>query len=226
VLDLLGHVNVKVLDGGIDAWKRAGLETVNDPAEREAVAYQAPPEELKPTARIAGSTLYDRLGDQHYQVLDVRSQDEYLGEAPNADWQGRALKLGHVPGAYNVNYEDNWVDTQQKLVKAFPELQRLYAGLDPRKAVVIYCHSGRRSSHTYFILRLIGFSDVRLYDYSWNEWGKKSLYYPVETKENVLIGIPPTAVSANDARPQHQTQQPADRSGQGGGKSGYISCGG
>jgi len=51
MLELLGHEEVKVLDGGIDAWKRAGLETSDEPAQREPVLYQAPPEELQPKVR-------------------------------------------------------------------------------------------------------------------------------------------------------------------------------
>jgi len=225
VLDFLGHEDVKVLDGGIDAWKRAGLETSSELAERDAVVYQAPPEELDRTARIDGRELRERLGDRHYQILDVRSRDEYLGETPNADWQGRALKLGHVPGAYNLNYQRNWIDPETKLLKSYDELQQMYAGLDPSEAVITYCHSGRRSSHTYFVLRLMGFADVRLYDYSWSQWGKKSLFYPVETKENPLAGPAPDAVSMADRQEQRQ-RHPAGGAAEAGGGSGYISCGG
>jgi thiosulfate/3-mercaptopyruvate sulfurtransferase len=226
VLDLLGHQNVRILDGGIDAWKRAGLETSDKPAQREPVLYQAPPEQLQPTIEIRGDKLQPRLGDRYFQLLDVRSRDEYLGEAPNADWQGRALKLGHIPGAYNIDYKRNWVDAERKLVKPYAELQRMYAGLDPNRAVVAYCHSGRRSSHTYFVLRLMGFSDVRLYDYSWNEWGHKSLFYPIETKENVLAGPAPNALSTTTQDGNRRQQRPAADTTNTSDKSGYISCGG
>jgi thiosulfate/3-mercaptopyruvate sulfurtransferase len=149
-----------------------------------------------------------------------------LGEAPSADWQGRALKLGHIPGAYNVDYEHNWVDAETKLLKPYAELQRLYAGLDPNRAVVTYYHSGRRSSHTYFVLRLMGFAGVRLYDYSWNEWGNKSLFYPIETKENVLAGPAPNALSMTTRDVDPRRPQPVGDTTNTGGKSGYISCGG
>lgn len=225
LLELLGHERVSILDGGIDAWKRAGLETSNEPAKLKPVLYQAPPENLRGNVRIRGNELQQRLGDRYYQILDVRSGDEYLGEAPNADWQGRALKLGHVPGAYNVNYIDNRVDEETKLVKPYSELQRMYAGLNPERAVVTYCHSARRSSYSYFILRLMGFSDVRLYDYSWNEWGKKSQFFPVETKQNILTGPLPGDASMVNTSTRERQSPPKRDGGQGGGKSGYISCG-
>lgn len=230
VLDYLGHENVKVLDGGIDAWKRAGLETAVEPAEIEAVVYQAPPEDLQRTALVEGPQIQARLGDRYYEILDVRSRDEYLGETPNADWQGKALKLGHVPGAYNVDYKNNWIDEETKLLKPYAALQAMYAGLDPRDAVITYCHTARRSSYTYFVLRLMGFADVRLYDYSWAEWGKKSLFYPVETRAHELVGPAPGAVSMVAGQTQQRTRQPRQRNtGSSAGdrsNGGYISCGG
>jgi len=226
VLEFLGHENVRVLDGGIDAWKEAGGETSDEPARREPVLYQAPPEALNPDALIGGPALYARLGDRYCQILDVRSRDEYLGEAPNANWQGRALKLGHIPGAYNINYKDNWGDEETKRVSPFPELQQMYRGLDPNRAVVAYCHSGRRSSYTYFVLRLMGFSDVRLYDYSWHEWGNKSHFYPVETKEHALAGPAPESVSMVTSGRRETQRRPGGGVEDSGGNSGYISCGG
>jgi thiosulfate/3-mercaptopyruvate sulfurtransferase len=228
ILDMLGHERVRILEGGIDAWKRAGRETTSEPATPEPVLYQAPPEELESSAHIDGSAIYKHLGEPYFQILDVRSRDEYLGEAPNPDWRGRALKLGHIPSAHCVPYESNWRDTE----KPYTELQSLYPGLNPNRAVVVYCHSGRRSSFTYFALRLMGFDDVRLYDASWNEWGKKSLFYPVETAENVLSGPLPGAggSAASGAKQQTQKQTTSTAGGDGltGGKqtSGYISCGG
>jgi len=242
VLDLLGHEEIKVLDGGIEAARRADVPTSEEPVKPEPVTYQAPPEEMAPNDVIRGPQIRERLGDRYYQVLDVRSEDEYTGEAPNADWQGKALKLGHIPGAYNINYKQNWTNAEEKLLKPYDQLRRMYAGLDPSKAVVTYCHSGRRSSYTYFVLRLMGFSDPRLYDYSWNEWGSKSLYYPVERKANPLQGSAVEAVSMSrirdrGARPSASgtsggVSSPASSGGGatsgggGGGKSGYISCGG
>jgi thiosulfate/3-mercaptopyruvate sulfurtransferase len=237
VLDYLGHESVRVLDGGVEAWQRAGFDTTDKPTELEPVTYQVAPEEIQRSSQIVGAQLYERLGDRYYQVLDVRSRDEYLGEAPNAGWEGKALKLGHVPGAFNVNYENNWAGAEQKPLKSYAQLQQLYAGLDPSKAVVTYCHSGRRSSHTYFVLRLMGFSDVRLYDESWNEWGNKWLYYPIETKENILRGTPVQAVSMSRTggrsapqtggmQPSGDSAQPSGDGGNGGGQSSYISCGG
>ncbi len=52
------------------------------------------------------------------------------------------------------------------------KLSRIYrkAGAMPDKEIVIYCRTGVRASHDYFVLRLMGYPRVRLYDGSYVEW--------------------------------------------------------
>jgi thiosulfate/3-mercaptopyruvate sulfurtransferase len=49
----------------------------------------------------------------------------------------------------------------------------MYRGLNPTAGVILYCHSARRGSFGYFVLRLLGFEDVMLYDNSWFDWALK-----------------------------------------------------
>ncbi|MBS0303597.1 MAG: hypothetical protein JSR16_15720, partial [Proteobacteria bacterium] len=99
----------------------------------------------------------------------------------------RALRGGHIPGAVNIPYEMNWSDpeTLQKLaqktvgdsrgmsLKPTPELQALYAKLDPNKETVVYCQSGARASETAGVLEQLGFRNVKVYDSSWLGYGNK-----------------------------------------------------
>lgn len=232
VLDLLGHKNMAILERGIDGWIDAGGEVVNSPAKREPLLYQAPAKEID-TRKIADDTFISRrLGDPYYQILDVRSHEEYLGQALNEGLDGTPLKAGHIPGAVNINYEDNWTDKESKKIKSYAELAELYRGLDPNIAVITYCHSARRSSFTYFILRLMGFRDIMLYDNSWYSWGRPEAFFPVETKAQLLPGqslpkVSPKPASTKgatksvSAEPQAKTEGASDS----GGKK-YISCGG
>jgi thiosulfate/3-mercaptopyruvate sulfurtransferase len=173
-----------------------------------------------------------RLGDPYYQILDVRSRAEYLGEKPNTGLDGTPLKPGHVPTATNIDYTLNWNTPDIKAVKPYAALRELYGGLDPGRAVIIYCHSARRGSFGYLVLRLMGVEDVMLYEPSWMEWGNKRYYYPVETTENILTGKPLTKTTSSSAAfNRGGTTTPnsgmAAPSGSGrGSKSGYVSCGG
>ncbi|WP_018123305.1 sulfurtransferase [Desulfovibrio oxyclinae] len=230
VLDLLGHDDVKILERGIDGWREAGYELSDNPAKQEPVLYQAPVDEVQVQRRISGEKIYQRLNDPHYQIIDVRSRSEYLGERPNTGLDGTVLKLGHIPTAYNVNYTHNWTSEETKDIKPAAELAQMYAGMDRSKGTVVYCHSGRRGSFGYFILRLMGFQDVRLYENSWFEWGSHENFFPVETKEN----LPPSGapISMTPMKKTSSSGKTGSRGGSGssGGSSGsgdgYVSCGG
>jgi thiosulfate/3-mercaptopyruvate sulfurtransferase len=232
VLDLLGHKNMKVLERGIDGWIDAGGETVSAPRKTEAVLYQAPSEEINLRKWVKAEYMMPRLGDPYYQILDVRSRAEYLGEAPNTGLDGTVLKLGHVPTAYNIDYTLNWTTADIKAVKPYAALRELYRGLDPGRAVIAYCHSARRGSFGYFVLRLMGFEDVMLYEPSWMEWGNKRYFYPVETAENVIANdrLPGATSTSGDFNLREKTTRKSGApaaSGEGrGSKSGYVSCGG
>ncbi len=222
VLDVLGHPKIKVLARGIDGWAEAGGEVASEPATPEPVAYQAPSDEIRLRRWATGLFIRDRLGDPVYQILDVRSREEYLGEKLNKALAGGALKAGHIPTAYNVNYKLNWASKESKALKPMTELLELYRGLDPTRPVITYCHSGRRGSFTYFVLRLMGFQDVMLYEASWYEWGNPDLFFPAELEARELTGALPVPVRKASlripARGAAGRKAPA--------KGGYVSCGG
>lgn len=233
ILDMLGHKNFMILERGIDGWMDINGEIVNKPVERESLLYQAPQAEIKLRRWADENFIYPRLGDPYYQIIDVRSQSEYLGEKLNTTLDKAPLKAGHIPGAYNINYEHNWTNSETKAMKSYNELIDLYRGINPNNAVIVYCHSARRGSFGYFALRLIGFDDVILYDNSWFGWGQHDRFYPVETKPNTPPGtsLPAVTQSTNgkvdknmSAREGKKPQKPGQN--QAGKKSGYISCGG
>lgn len=226
VLDLLGHKEIRLLDRGIDGWISAGGSLADQAAKPEPLTYQAPTDEIVLKRWAAEPFIYDRLGDSQYQIIDVRSREEYLGQKPNTGLSGNVLKLGHIPTAFNVDYRLNWVDSKSKGIKDYNQLLELYRGLDPEKPVIVYCHSGRRSSFAYFILRLMGFNEVIEYDNSWNGWGLHDFYYPAETTENDIAGnwLPTVGgkrkisrTAANQGRQTRTLEEP---------KGGYVSCGG
>jgi len=46
-------------------------------------------------------------------------------------------------------------------------------GITPEKEVIVYCHTHHRSSHTYIMLKHLGYERVRAYAGSWSEWGNR-----------------------------------------------------
>ncbi len=229
VLDILGHENKKILVRGMDGWKDAGYDLVTTPGETKPLLYQAPAENIQKHQLITGDFVYKQLGDFCYQIIDVRSKDEYVGKKGTRGLDGTPLKLGHIPTAVNINYQDAWTDMETKAFKSYAQLQRLYAGLDSSKAVIVYCNSGRRSAFSYFILRLMGFDRVYTYESSWKEWGNPDRFFPVETRENVLTAstLPTASPATKTASSRKSTGKSSnDSAGSGKPEGGYISCGG
>lgn len=221
-LEMLGHKNVMLLERGIDGWADAGGALAAEHEKVGPVLYQAPTDELRLRRGTDGAFVQMRLGDPHYTILDVRSREEYLGQKLNKGLDGGELKAGHVPTALNVEYKLNWASSETKAFKPYAELLELYRGIDPMDTVIVYCHSGRRGSFSYFVLRLLGFEDVAHYSDSWNEWGSPQRYFPVETRENKAVGgsLPAPLKKADAA------QSTPGASGGGKAKGGYVSCGG
>ena len=178
-----------------------------------------------------GDDVYRQLGDPHYQIIDVRSPAEYKGEKGTRDLRGNPLKLGHIPTAVNIDYTMNWGNTETKRIKPYATLQELYRGLDTRKSTIVYCNSGRRSSFSYFVLRLMGIDDVTTYEPSWKQWGQTTNFFPVETTAHRLAGsdLPGTSSAVEGTRSSTagdaSTGQKASTDGSAP-KAGYVSCGG
>ena len=119
-----------------------------------------------------------RLHNVSSVVVDVRSREEYGGLNNSQD----CARNGRIPGAV-------WLEWNTLLNGPFAYLQidalqkRLQqVGITPDKEIIVYCHSGNRSSNTYLALQLLGYAKVRNYVGSWHEWASR-LDLPLERDE-------------------------------------------
>lgn len=169
-LEYAGHKKVALLNGGITKWVAEGRALSKTPAQVSRTVYQVQAEtrRVAPAAWIAAN-----LGKPNLALVDARSRAEYRGE------DLRARRGGHIPGAVNIEWTQNLAG--DKTFKSADELSALYerAGVTKDKTVVSYCQTMHRGAIAYFTLRLLGYTDVRGYDRSWNEWGNDSLL-PIE----------------------------------------------
>lgn len=158
ILDYLGMKNIHVLDGGLEGWKG---QTATEKTALPATKFIARPDLSK-----YATTAYVRahLKKPGVILLDVRSAGEYHGT------DVRALRGGHIPGAINMDYANNFQKDSTTL-KSLDELKKMYAKLDKKKEIITYCQTGTRAANAYFVLKMLGFKRVRDYVPSWIEWG-------------------------------------------------------
>ncbi|MFW6345627.1 MAG: sulfurtransferase [Halomonas sp.] len=166
-LELIGHTRYSYLNGGIHAWREAGQPVATVPTTPTPGDYEA--EILKPEVAIDRSELVERLGEQGFAIWDARSPAEYRGE------KGDNRRLGHIPGAVNMEWTDA-MDRQRALrlrdyAELITELEAL--GLTPDMEVVTHCQSHHRSGFTWLVGRALGFAKIRGYAGSWKEWGNR-----------------------------------------------------
>jgi thiosulfate/3-mercaptopyruvate sulfurtransferase len=162
-LELFGHDDVHMLNGGFNAWSSAGL-----PVTHEAVIPQTGNFKMK-VRRERLATVDDVLNNiakPESVIVDTRSDGEYTGQVV------RAARGGAIPGAVHLEWLKNLDNGFFKSAEALREMYQSY-GIGPDKQVIPHCHGGYRSAHTYLALRLIGYPDVRNYLGSWGEWGNK-----------------------------------------------------
>ncbi|WP_168702716.1 sulfurtransferase [Gordonia paraffinivorans] len=169
VFTLFGHEDVRLLDGGRDAWMAEDRETSFDVPEYPRSDYPVV-ERDDSLIRAFKPQVLDAIGKE--PLVDVRSPQEYTGERthmPDYPEEG-ALRGGHIPTAISIPWAKAAAPDGRFRPRA--ELDKIYRDLDPDTPTIAYCRIGERSSHTWFVLTyLLGFTKVRNYDGSWTEWG-------------------------------------------------------
>jgi thiosulfate/3-mercaptopyruvate sulfurtransferase len=199
-----GGQKVSVYHDGFDGWREEGRPV-------ETRETKLPPISLKltatPSMSISTADMISRLKDANLQIVDARTVAEFKGT------DVRAIRGGHIPGAVNIPYEQNWTDpeTPGKLLrrqvannrgmslKSDGDLRKLYAGLDPNKETVVYCQSGVRAAETAAVLEKLGFRNVKVYDSSWLGYAAK-LDAPVQNEVFFNVGAFRSQLSGMQAR--------------------------
>jgi len=163
-LEYFGHPNVRLLDGGIQAWRQAQLPITTEAAPPKAAQFKI--RERREVLATVDDVLHS-LGENKISILDTRSEDEYMGR------NIRAARGGAIPGAVHLEWTQN-LDKNGRF-KSAAELKAMYEklGVSPDKEVISYCQGGYRAAHSYLAFRLLGFSKVRNYIGSWKEWGDR-----------------------------------------------------
>ncbi len=153
-----GLADVRLLDGGLQAWVAAGGELeVGDvvPGPGDVVLTGGG----MPTLTADGAAALPASGGV---LLDARAAERYRGEVEPVD-----PVAGHVPGAVSAPTTENLAPGgtfRDDLAGRFAAL-----GVRPGTAVGVYCGSGVTAAHEVAALAEAGI-EAALWPGSWSEW--------------------------------------------------------
>lgn len=159
VFRYFGVAHVRVLDGGLPAWRAAGgaVTTVEpEPGAGDVETHAGG----MPLLDAAGAAELAREG----VLLDVRAAERFRGEVEPID-----PVAGHIPGARNAPATqtlrpDGRLLAPEELRARFTDL-----GVEHGSAVGAYCGSGVTAAHEVLALHEAGI-EAALYVGSWSEW--------------------------------------------------------
>ena len=160
MLRVMGHDDVKVLDGGYQAWLDAGGEIEDLPpvaVERHFTA-RVRSDLVKDAGQVAAAA---RAGSP--RIVDARPADRFAGEAPEPR---EGLASGHIPGSLSVP-SSRLIDADGTL-KPAEELKKLLP--DCEAPSITTCGSGVAACITALAYARLGNWDVAVYDGSWTDW--------------------------------------------------------
>jgi thiosulfate/3-mercaptopyruvate sulfurtransferase len=174
LLAVLGHPDVRILDGWTQAWTASGrrlvcLTETPPPTDPVSATPTRPP--FKGTLDLGLlATRFDvhrAIGDDETVIVDVRREPEHRGT------EKRARRAGTIPGAVHIFWRDH-LDGKGALRPA-DEIRDLYVsrGVTPDKTIIPFCHGGYRSANTFLALKSLGYPRVQNYVGSWAEWGNR-----------------------------------------------------
>ncbi len=166
LMELFGHDQAAVLDGGLPKWVRESRPT-GDGAGAAPAAGVFRPDYRASQVRGIGDIL--RNVHSHSElVLDARAAGRFTGAVPEPR---EGMRSGHIPGSASVPYTD--LLKPDGTFKPAGEVRARFeaAGVDGSKPLVTSCGSGVTACILTLGLRIAGFHEGAVYDGSWTEWG-------------------------------------------------------
>ena len=186
VLRYIGINDVRVLNGGNDAWTSAGyeLETKsNKPVAGNNFGATIP---ANPDLIDTQAQLKEMLKDSNNVLVDNRSWDEYIGKVSGYSYHD---KKGRIPGAvygYAGTSSTTLEDYRNidNTMRNADEIKALWkeAGIDTNKHLIFMCGSGWRAAEVLTYANVMGFDNTSLYSDGWIGWSNNTSN-PTETGE-------------------------------------------
>jgi thiosulfate/3-mercaptopyruvate sulfurtransferase len=173
LLRYFGFDDVRVLDGGLLAWREAGFAVSSSTPHPEAVSF---------LGRTRGELLATKddvlevLGGVPACLVNALPAKAFAGDGP-----GAYSRPGRIPGSLSVPS----LGLLESATGPFRHLEALRSVLAPMlsaagdRPIIAYCGGGISATVDIFGLSLLGRDDVKLYDGSLTEWSADD-FLPLE----------------------------------------------
>ncbi len=173
-----GVEDVRLLDGGLNAWLAAGHSIETEMRLPTPVAEFGTTIPARPDYFIDYEEAVDLIADPDGVLVSVRSQAENLGETSGYNY---IEHLGDIPGAVWGNcgsdaYHMQNYRNMDNTMRDFNEVASNWktVGITPDKKIAFYCGTGWRASETFFYAYLMGWPKPSVYDGGWFEWSRRA----------------------------------------------------
>ena len=163
MLRAIGFDNAYVLNGGLHKWKLEGRPVDTDQPNHGPNIFVA-----KPRAGLIADKdeVLAALGDGSTCVLNALSEEQHLGTGgANYGRAGRIADTVNVPAGDLIDPVTHAYLPSEQLAEKFA-----HVGADRAERVITYCGGGIAASNDAFILTLLGYEKVAVYDASMSEW--------------------------------------------------------
>ena len=170
-----GVKDVRVLNGGLQAWKDTGYETesnVNTPQEAKDFGVNVPAHPEYDIARA--KEMSEKAQKEGIKLVSIRSWDEYTGKTSGYDYiDKKGEPKGAVYGFSGTDAAnmDDYYDPDGTLRNP-QEIYNLWKGqgISETDKIAVYCGTGWRNSIPWFMTQLTGRANTYFYDGGWNDW--------------------------------------------------------
>lgn len=153
-LKIYGAENVRILSGGIKAWKKEKRPLTDEAAKVTPAVFKA---DLR--TELITQPDWIMKNRENIQLFDTRSLEEFAG----------ARGVGHIPGAVLLEWKQ--VSSAKESFKSAGEINEVIdkSGISKDKEIVIYCEVGPKATVVYAAFDMVGYKP-KLYWGGMKEW--------------------------------------------------------
>jgi len=169
-----GVDDVRILDGGLGAWERAGLPLEVTPVPGAPVGSFGRTVPARPGIMIDVDGAQELLEATDGALVSVRSWAEFIGEVSGYHY---VKPRGRIPGAVFGNcgsdaYHMQNYRNHDNTMRDFRRIESLWreTGVTSDKRVAFYCGTGWRGAEAFMCAWLMGWPRIAVYDGGWFDW--------------------------------------------------------